>query len=61
MVARHTGVSGHHTSDLDFAWEIGQDVRRTIDRERCDMTKRHYTKPALRKLGLLRSLTRFSF
>ncbi len=46
---------------MDFAWEIGQDVRRMIDRERCDMTKRHYTKPALRKLGLLRSLTRFSF
>jgi hypothetical protein len=46
---------------LDIAWEIRQDVRRMDDRERCDMTKRQYTKPALRKLGLLRSLTRFSF
>jgi len=31
------------------------------DREKCDMPTRQYTKPALRNLRLLPSLTRFSF
>jgi hypothetical protein len=39
--------------------------RKTIDNEKgtrqMNQTKRTYTKPALRRLGLLRRLTRFSF
>jgi hypothetical protein len=40
---------------------LRQNRRVRTEAGRADPMKRHYTKPVLRKLGLLRSLTRFSF